>query len=111
MAGTTSALTKQTSCLRQRRVFVASVACCRSNKVIEFVSRTKARVSVIIDEEVCKGCGLCVSVCPRNALGFTQHLNSRGFHPAVLLKGDDCTACAQCALMCPDACVTILKSE
>ena len=73
--------------------------------------RTKQRAVVMVDEEICKGCGLCVSACPRSAMGFSKEINSRGFHPAALLKPDQCTGCTYCALMCPDACITILKSE
>ncbi|UCC68215.1 MAG: 4Fe-4S binding protein [Armatimonadota bacterium] len=73
--------------------------------------KAKQRVSITIDEEICKGCGLCVAVCPRQTMQFAGHINSRGFHPARLLDPDQCTACAQCALMCPDACITILKSD
>jgi 2-oxoglutarate ferredoxin oxidoreductase subunit delta len=41
---------------------------------------------------------------------FTEHINSRGFHPAYLADPESCTGCAQCALMCPDACIRILRS-
>jgi len=75
------------------------------------VSKAKARVTIIIDEEICKGCGLCVDVCPCSAMGLAEHINTRGFHPAVLKDPDKCTACAQCALMCPDACIKILRSS
>ncbi|MFB3881357.1 MAG: ferredoxin family protein [Armatimonadota bacterium] len=70
---------------------------------------TKSRVLLSIDEENCKGCGLCVQVCPRKAMGFAIHINSRGFHPACLRDADGCTGCAQCAIMCPDACVKIVR--
>jgi len=73
--------------------------------------KVKHRAVVVIDEEICKGCGLCVSVCGRSAMGFAQKINSRGFHPAFLLRPEECTGCAHCALMCPDACITILRSE
>ena len=74
------------------------------------MSTTESRVTIIVEEEICKGCGLCVAVCPRQAIGLVEHINSRGFHPARLLNPGDCTACAQCAIMCPDACITIRKS-
>ncbi len=74
------------------------------------MSKTKSRVTITIDEEICKGCGLCVSVCPRKSMRLTDHINSRGFHPARLLDPENCTACAQCAIICPDACITIRKS-
>ena len=75
------------------------------------MSKTKPRVTVIIDEEMCKGCELCVEVCPRQAMGLAKHINTRGFHPAAVIDPDNCTGCAQCTMMCPDACITIVKSE
>jgi 2-oxoglutarate ferredoxin oxidoreductase subunit delta len=74
------------------------------------VSKLKARVTIIIEDEICKGCGLCVDVCPHGAMGFADHINTRGFHPAVLRHPEKCTACGHCALMCPDACIKILRS-
>jgi 2-oxoglutarate ferredoxin oxidoreductase subunit delta len=74
------------------------------------VARTKGRITIIVEEDICKGCGLCVEVCPRKAMRFTEHINSRGFHPAYLADPESCTGCAQCALMCPDACIKILRS-
>jgi len=73
------------------------------------VAENTPRVVLTVDEEFCKGCGLCVRVCPRHALEQIAGINSRGFHPAALVRPEDCTACAQCALMCPDACITIVK--
>jgi 2-oxoglutarate ferredoxin oxidoreductase subunit delta len=81
-----------------------------SRDELSIVSKTKARVTLIVNEEFCKGCGLCASACPRDAIGMAEHINSRGFHPAVLLHPENCTACAACALMCPDACIKIVKS-
>lgn len=73
--------------------------------------KATARVTIIIDEEICKGCGLCVSVCPRRTMGLADRINARGFHPAAPISLDKCTGCAQCAIMCPDACITITKAD
>jgi 2-oxoglutarate ferredoxin oxidoreductase subunit delta len=59
------------------------------------VAENTPRVVLTVDEEFCKGCGLCVRVCPRHALEQIAGINSRGFHPA--------------SLVCPDACITIVK--
>jgi len=78
----------------------------------ESMSRTKVRIAITVDEEMCKGCGLCALVCPRKAIRLSKEItNSRGFHPARLLDPEACTGCAQCALMCPDACLRIVKYE
>jgi len=68
----------------------------------------KTKVSLVVDGEICKGCGLCATACPHQAIGLVKEtINSRGFHPAGLVRPEACTACAQCALMCPDACIRI----
>ncbi len=82
-----------------------------SRREVAIVSKTKPRITVIIDEEICKGCELCVEVCPRQAMGSAKHINTRGFHPAAIVDPDNCTGCAQCAIMCPDTCIKIVKSE
>lgn len=55
----------------------------------------------------CKGCGLCVSVCPESVLSLSDtEANLRGYHPAAVLAVDRCIACISCALMCPDMAIT-----
>jgi len=78
---------------------------------VGIMSKTKRRIMITIDEDICKGCGLCIDVCPQKAMGFAGHMNSRGFHPAVVVDPESCTGCAQCALMCPDVCITIRRSR
>jgi len=65
---------------------------------------------VTIDEARCIGCGLCLPVCPKNVLILaTDHINARGYNPAVPVKMDACTACAFCARMCPDSAIMVEK--
>lgn len=63
-----------------------------------------ARGTVVIDEDRCKGCELCTTVCPQEILHIsTDHYNARGYRPVVLVDpGGKCTGCALCALICPD---------
>jgi 2-oxoglutarate ferredoxin oxidoreductase subunit delta len=63
---------------------------------------------VIIDEIVCKGCGLCVAVCPKEILFIDRNrLNARGYNPSTVLKDGACLACAMCAVMCPDSAIRV----
>ncbi|MBQ9369612.1 MAG: 4Fe-4S binding protein [Clostridia bacterium] len=51
----------------------------------------------------CKGCGLCVDVCPKKVLQLAQDkINKRGHHPVEAARPDDCIGCGSCAIMCPD---------
>jgi len=61
-----------------------------------------------IDSTRCKGCQLCISVCPRHMLALADVLNELGFQP-VEVSGDPatCTGCMSCVLMCPDAAIEI----
>ena len=64
----------------------------------------KAVGSIEIDIGLCKGCDLCVQVCPVDVLEMSTELNRLGFRFPILLDG--CTGCEMCALICPDFCIT-----
>lgn len=67
-----------------------------------------AKGTVIFKQDICKGCGLCVSVCPAHILDMDdQTLNRKGYHPVTIVEPDKCTGCAICALMCPDEVITV----
>jgi 2-oxoglutarate ferredoxin oxidoreductase subunit delta len=60
-----------------------------------------------IDQDRCKGCGLCVSICPKKVLELSEEVNARGYFPAYQARPDDCNFCALCCVMCPDVAITI----
>ena len=62
-----------------------------------------------IDKDRCKGCGLCVAVCPKNVLGMSDEVNSMGYFPAYQARPEDCVFCTTCCIMCPDVAITIIK--
>ncbi|MCD6550781.1 ferredoxin family protein [Thermotoga sp.] len=61
-----------------------------------------------IDSERCKGCGLCVNVCPVKAITFSKKYNTKGYHFAEY-RGEGCIACGFCYLSCPDVCITVFR--
>ena len=64
-----------------------------------------------IETDRCKGCGLCVSVCPKNVLELSEQVNSLGYFPAYQARPDDCVLCAICCTMCPDVAISITEAE
>jgi len=75
----------------------------------QVVTAEVEKARVVVDAERCKGCNLCVVVCPQRNLRLSSGLNPRGYHPVVFHyhgeKGD-CTACGLCYWVCPDFAIT-----
>lgn len=66
---------------------------------------------VVFDEERCKGCELCTTVCPKGIIKMADRINSHGYHPAEVIDQDECISCGLCAQMCPDVVITVYKEE
>lgn len=56
----------------------------------------------------CKGCCLCVSVCPVKALSPSGELGEQGYE-TVKVDEEKCITCGSCYRMCPDYAIEILK--
>ena len=65
---------------------------------------------IVIDMERCKGCGLCIVVCPRKDIAVARESNKNGYFPAQA-KNVGCTACTHCAVVCPEGIIEILVEE
>lgn len=71
-----------------------------------------AKGMVIIDENRCKGCGLCVSVCPVHILRLSEdRFNVRGYRPVEVTDPEACIGCAMCATICPDVVFTVYRQK
>jgi 2-oxoglutarate ferredoxin oxidoreductase subunit delta len=70
-----------------------------------------ARGTVLIDEERCKGCGLCIAACPQHILGFSGRLNRSSYDVACVEKPESCMGCAFCALTCPDVAIAVFRER
>lgn len=60
------------------------------------------------NEDWCKGCQLCIDVCPKKILILEQgYVNAKGYNPISCTDMSACTACALCARMCPDSVIKV----
>lgn len=65
---------------------------------------------VIINQDRCKGCKLCTSVCPQNILKMSEEINQNGYHYAEVTDQEKCISCGNCGLICPDLCITVYSN-
>jgi 2-oxoglutarate ferredoxin oxidoreductase subunit delta len=64
---------------------------------------------VIIDQQRCKGCGLCTQVCPRKILVLSGMININGYHAVECTDEELCMGCGNCAAVCPVTAFEIYK--
>ena len=64
-----------------------------------------------VDEELCKGCEICIDYCPTQALKKSEKLNKRGIYPPELADEEKCNRCRYCELICPDFAIFVIPEE
>jgi len=65
--------------------------------------------TIEISRELCKGCGLCISFCPKGIISVSDKLNASGYLPAVFSENGEFTGCAICALVCPEVAIEVYR--
>ncbi len=96
--------------IQERCSHCKDAACIKSCK-FNAISRDPETLTVVIDEDICKGCMLCVKACEKKVLKIVKE---KGKKPVAL----KCTYCAElstgpeCVRSCPtDALVITLASK
>lgn len=62
-----------------------------------------------INQELCKGCELCIEFCPKNLITLSETLNSAGYLPSQIKDTKECTGCATCATVCPEVAIEVYR--
>ena len=63
----------------------------------------QGKFRVVVDEERCKACGICIKACPKNV--FDQREDGL----AVVAREEDCIGCHICDRLCPDFAITVVE--
>lgn len=69
------------------------------------VTRTRRLFQVAINPAYCKGCEICVQVCPKDVLAMSDR------QKALVVKVEDCTGCLSCEIYCPDFAIDVEEVE
>ena len=60
--------------------------------------------SLEINKKWCKGCGICVALCPKKVLGLKDE-------KVEVVNGDDCIKCKVCEMHCPDFAISVKEAN
>lgn len=71
----------------------------------------KIKGSIVVDNERCKGCGVCVASCPCDVLALSSEVNGKGYPVVRMAHPEACTGCASCGVICPDSCITVYRQK
>jgi 2-oxoglutarate ferredoxin oxidoreductase subunit delta len=66
--------------------------------------------TIQIDRERCKGCALCIEFCPKKSISLSDDLNLKGYFVAAFDADKGCTACRNCAFMCPEVAIEVERT-
>jgi Pyruvate/2-oxoacid:ferredoxin oxidoreductase delta subunit len=74
------------------------------------VEQKRDRGQLQVNQDECKGCGLCVAACPPRAIELSERINRYGYRTATYV-GRGCTGCGICFLACPEpGAITVLQA-
>ncbi|MFH1700912.1 MAG: 4Fe-4S dicluster domain-containing protein [Candidatus Zixiibacteriota bacterium] len=71
----------------------------------------KPETLVEINEDLCKGCDICIEFCPTDVFDKSNKLNRRGYYLPVIVNMKACTGCRLCDLMCPEFAIVLTEKE
>ncbi len=58
---------------------------------------------IVIDENRCKSCYICVNTCPKNLIKKSSKVSILGDNLVEFVdEKNECIGCAMCATRCPD---------
>ena len=69
----------------------------------------KKEEKIRVDKEKCKGCMLCINVCPLKLMQDSGKVNSKGLNYVYVKDPETCTRCGMCVMVCPDCAIEIKK--
>jgi 2-oxoglutarate ferredoxin oxidoreductase subunit delta len=79
-------------------------------KLVESVS-TGGAYRLVVNETWCKGCRICVDLCPQNVLSMVEAHDRWEGAIVKVTNMDACNGCGICEVECPDFAITVYAPE
>lgn len=62
---------------------------------------TEKKFRVLVEDRLCKGCGICVKFCPGQVLELMPNGKLK------IIREEDCIGCKTCEIRCPDFAISV----
>ena len=63
--------------------------------------------TITMDKTCCKGCDICIAICPKKVFVKSKKRNSYGSSMPEIQKSEECIACRLCEKLCPDGAIDV----
>jgi 2-oxoglutarate ferredoxin oxidoreductase subunit delta len=81
------------------------------HKPLDFEKITHPKAEIHLIKDQCKGCGYCISFCPKKVLEESDEINARGVHPPKIVNENQCILCTFCSAVCPDFAIFVVEKK
>jgi 2-oxoglutarate ferredoxin oxidoreductase subunit delta len=75
--------------------------------------QTIPRGQIFLITERCKGCNICIELCPKEVLQESPQMNAKGYHYPEIQPGKEeaCIHCEFCSMVCPEFAIYTPEAE